>query len=62
MDYDDPYGFSNDEIELSSDEEAADPTDVSLVCLNRPVPTKTTVECLEIGPSGAVQMVSSKQP
>lgn len=48
VDYDDPYGFSDDEIELSSDEEAADPTGVSLVCLKRPVPTETTVECLEI--------------
>ena len=42
-----PLVFSDDEIELSSDEEET-PTDVSLVCLKRPVPVETTVECLEI--------------
>jgi len=45
---DDPYGFSEEEIELSSDEEEPAPTDVSLLCLKRPVLTETTVECLDI--------------
>jgi len=47
-DYEDAYGFSDEEIELSSDEEGPEPIDVSLVCLKRPIPTETTIECLEI--------------
>jgi len=48
VDYEDAYGFSDEDIELSSDEEAAPETDVSLLCLKRPVPIETTIECLEI--------------
>jgi len=43
-----PLVFSDDEIELSSDEEDDLMTDVSLVCLKRPPTIETTVECLDI--------------
>ena len=62
---DDPYGFSEEEIELSSDEEEPAPTDVSLLCLKRPVLTETTVECLDILDSDEefpVCLVESKKP
>eukprot|EP00092_Neocalanus_flemingeri_P099201 GFUD01126542.1.p1 GENE.GFUD01126542.1~~GFUD01126542.1.p1 ORF type:complete len:654 (-),score=198.54 GFUD01126542.1:388-2349(-) len=48
MDYEDGYGFSDGEIELSSDDEAPEASDVSLLCLKRPIPNETTIECLEI--------------
>lgn len=43
-----PLVFSDEEIELSSDDEDDRMTDISLVCLKRPPPIETTVECLEI--------------
>jgi len=48
IDYQDAYGFSDEEIELSSDDEVPEATDVSLLCLKRPIPTETTIECLDI--------------
>jgi len=43
-----PLVFSDDEIQLSSDDEDDRMTDISLVCLKRPPTIETTVECLEI--------------